>query len=137
MEKTFSLQPGSIIQFKRSYYSHYGVYYKRNKVIHFDGTIQEKQGSSVILSNLYDISGEPFIVTDKYYNLEPIQSCDFIERCNDVLGTEDYNILWNNCEHMATYIRYGKKVSRQVKQFYLNFSIISFTILLTSEILKL
>jgi len=125
----YYLRPGTIIKFKRSYYSHYGVYYKRNKVVHFNGTLEEKKGSSVEISNLCEISGEPCIVKDRYYNLEPMKSIEVIDRCNTMLGTEGYNVLWNNCEHMATYIRYGKKVSKQVKDLYFFIFLLSFLLL--------
>ena len=128
----FSLRPGSIIKFKRKYYCHYGVYYKRNKVVHFNGTLEEKKESSVVLSNLNEVWGEPYIVGDTFYDLEPMNVNEVMNRCHDMLETErkdPYNVLWNNCEHMATYIRYGKKVSKQVKNFSLFLSIISFIFL--------
>uniref|UniRef100_A0A914ZG07 LRAT domain-containing protein n=2 Tax=Parascaris univalens TaxID=6257 RepID=A0A914ZG07_PARUN len=45
----------------------------------------------------------------------PFPPCTVVKRALLKLGSSDYNLLLNNCEHFVTYCRYGTKVSEQVE----------------------
>ena len=44
---------------------------------------------------------------------------EIIERALGMVGEIGYNVLWSNCEHFASYCRYGKAKSDQVGIFYI------------------
>uniref|UniRef100_A0A914ZLR3 LRAT domain-containing protein n=1 Tax=Parascaris univalens TaxID=6257 RepID=A0A914ZLR3_PARUN len=43
----------------------------------------------------------------------PFPPCIVVDRALLMLGSSDYNLLLNNCEHFVTYCRYGTKESEQ------------------------
>lgn len=39
---------------------------------------------------------------------------EIVQRAQSRLGPLTYGILWSNCEHFASWCRYGSKLSKQV-----------------------
>ena len=65
------------------------------------------------LDGYVDKKGKAYVKGTKEQIIERIQ-----ERC------KHYNVLSNNCEHLATYVRYGVKVSLQVCDLFNSGSLI-------------
>ena len=113
---------GSVIKVKRwnGVYYHYGIYVKepfiRASVIHYtdedsdfhgivretplEDFLQEKNDFSVCLFN------------PKHYH-HIYSGEETVRRARSKLGTGDYNILTNNCEHFATWCKTGVQNSSQ------------------------
>ncbi|CAF4176708.1 unnamed protein product, partial [Adineta steineri] len=57
-----------------------------------------------------------FIDNDKKCRVLPAD--EIVKRAKDSLGKEGYNVLANNCEHFATWCRYGNRLSGQEETFW-------------------
>ena len=45
---------------------------------------------------------------------------EVVKEAKKHVGKEEYNLLWNNCEHFANYCKTGKSESRQVEVKYVS-----------------
>lgn len=110
--------PGDIIRYKRNYYSHYAVYIGDGKVLHKDNTnLIRKHKSKICIENIDAVSGEQMIANDQYkkYDADRLPFEKTLELGMSQVGTvTTYNILFNNCEHFVTEIRYNRKISNQI-----------------------
>ncbi|XP_060558526.1 phospholipase A and acyltransferase 4-like [Ruditapes philippinarum] len=60
-------------------------------------------------------AGSPIIVNNECDDeMKPYPRETIVKRAESKLGSNDYNVLKWNCEHFATWCRYGKAVSKQV-----------------------
>ena len=112
----YDLMPGDHISAKRGggFYTHQGIYMGEGKVIHYLGSRKEKVDAVVRETDLIRFSkGEPLRRRDYPERLTPSRS---IALAKDQLANGRYSMLWNNCEHFATYCASGEKKSRQVKR---------------------
>ena len=50
--------------------------------------------------------------------IRPRKEQDIVREALSRVGEVGYNVLFNNCEHFATYCRYGVKGSEQVCHFW-------------------
>ena len=114
-------QPGDVLSVNRGLYKHYGVYVGNNTVVHFSGrSDHELSGHKACIrkARLDDFSkgGEVQIETKC---AESFSRKETVMRALNALGSEKgkYALPWNNCEHFATWCRYGKKRSVQVEHF--------------------
>lgn len=48
------------------------------------------------------------------FNGTPVQRKGAIRRALSKIGEKGYNLIWNNCQHYASFVQYGKKYSPQV-----------------------
>ena len=44
----------------------------------------------------------------------PDSVATIVKRALESIGRKGYNLIWKNCEHFATWCRYGKEISKQV-----------------------
>ncbi|UTC63339.1 lecithin retinol acyltransferase family protein [Treponema sp. OMZ 787] len=116
LKEKFSL--GDILFVDRGLYQHYGIYAGNGRVIHYadklgdfgnDICIQEvsletfAKGAEIKICNL------PSSV--KQYTGE-----ETVERARSRLGEEEYNLIFNNCEHFAVWCKTGISDSSQVNK---------------------
>ncbi|HIJ58045.1 MAG TPA: lecithin retinol acyltransferase family protein [Deltaproteobacteria bacterium] len=110
------LLPGDHICVRRRsrFYTHHGIYIGNGKVIHFSGSVREKKDPKVQET---DLSGflKGGILRRRGYR-ERLPASETINIAREQLSEESYSMIWNNCEHFATYCATGKKKSRQVKR---------------------
>ena len=52
-----------------------------------------------------------------FFVFRPRSASDIVREALSKIGEIGYNVLWNNCEHFASYCRYGVKWSEQVCHF--------------------
>ena len=111
------LLPGDHICVRRRgrFYTHHGIYMGNGKVVHFAGSIREKIDPVVQETDLSGfLKGE--ILRRRDYK-ERLPASETIRIAKEQLSDGSYSMIWNNCEHFATYCATGKKKSRQVKRF--------------------
>ena len=110
------LLPGDHIYVKRGtrLYKHHGIYIGHAKVIHLSGSIREKRHPEVRETDLSAFLKDGTLRRRVYKKRLP--ASETIRIANKQLRNGSYSILWNNCEHFATYCVTGKKKSRQVKK---------------------
>lgn len=131
------LQEGDLVEFNRKFlYSHWGVYVGNEEVVHLTGVggISDLIGSE----HVFTISGMTYnkamVVKENFWKVaanslakrnnkdrerKPLNPNEIVEKALSMLGDIGYNLLWNNCEHFATFCRYDKKWSEQVENFFM------------------
>jgi hypothetical protein len=109
------LLPGDHIYVKRNrrFYDHHGIYIGDGKVIHVTGSLREKVDPEVRETDLPKFlkGGIP----SRYIYGKRLSASETIHLAKKHLHDGSYSMLWNNCEHFATYCVTGKKKSRQVR----------------------
>ncbi|XP_078658222.1 phospholipase A and acyltransferase 1-like [Branchiostoma floridae x Branchiostoma belcheri] len=125
---------------KRKGKAHWAVYVGGEKVIHLAGNsdalsagIRSSAEQAVSLSTIFgvvsdagkimedsfwDVVGDSIVKINNYKDTSKcVQSGRAIlKRARSKLGEVGYNALWNNCEHFATWCRYGEGDSKQAKK---------------------
>ncbi|XP_035515372.1 lecithin retinol acyltransferase a [Morone saxatilis] len=140
---TTPLRRGDLLEVPRTIFSHYGIYLGDNKVAHLIPDIlpvltnDKKLIGSVItnkrlilgciyrcatvrVDTLEDFAyGSKILVNsmDKMMKNRALSNEEVAKGAEKLIGAFPYSLLWNNCEHFATYCRYGSAVSRQTEQF--------------------
>jgi hypothetical protein len=112
------LLPGDHIYVKRRrrLYVHHGVYMGDGKVIHFTGSVREKKDPKVQETDLSGfLKGGVFRRRD--YE-ERLRASETVTVAKNQLSDSRYSMLWNNCEHFATYCVTGKRKSWQVRRAF-------------------
>ncbi|XP_066299079.1 phospholipase A and acyltransferase 3-like [Branchiostoma lanceolatum] len=127
-------EEGDLLEFPRSPYSHWAVYVGGQRVIHLsgendgisDGLGNPAKGASIsgkmfdkaqIMEDwFWDVVGDSMVKINNYQDGNKIvpSRWEIVERARSRLGEEGYNVLWKNCEHFATWCRYGEEKSQQV-----------------------
>lgn len=112
------LFPGDHIYVKRRrrLYVHHGVYMGDGKVIHFTGSVREKKDPKVQET---DLSGflKGGVLRRRDYE-ERLRASETVTVAKNQLSDSRYSMLWNNCEHFATYCVTGKRKSWQVRRAF-------------------
>lgn len=123
------LYPGCHIRVKVNNYYHHGIYIGGGEVVQFGLPFDPLTASDscqikVMRSPLKDFTmGNNFIEVYKYSKKElrkKQKDSDIIETALSLVGSGDYNILTNNCEHFANYCCFKKKRSEQIDEIYAN-----------------
>ncbi|XP_045209807.1 phospholipase A and acyltransferase 3-like [Mercenaria mercenaria] len=132
-----TLERGDLVEFHRGVYSHWAVYAGEGKVIHLAGDENDGLNANVNSGSLFTICGtrfrKAFVKVDDFWNvvcdskvyknndkdkkMSPSKAEEIIERAMNMVGEIGYNVLWSNCEHFASYCRYGKSKSDQADKF--------------------
>ncbi|XP_041855547.1 phospholipase A and acyltransferase 3-like [Melanotaenia boesemani] len=124
-------KPGDLIEFDRGYFKHWGVYVGHGKINHLVVTERGSDSSGVTFPGKTGIVKEEPLENvagtsdwkvnnnqDKTYKPRPVN--DILQEAKKWVGKHvEYDIKNNNCEHHATYLRYGKRVSTQVQNVQL------------------
>lgn len=110
------LLPGDHICVRRKgrFYTHHGIYMGDGKVIHFTGSIREKIDPEVHETDLSTFLKGGMLRRRDYK--EGLPASETMRIAREQLSDRSYSMIWNNCEHFATYCVTGKKKSRQVKR---------------------
>jgi hypothetical protein len=111
-----NLLPGDHIYVKRKgrFYTHHGIYMGDGKVIHFAGSIREKIDPVVHETDQSRFLKDGILRRRDYKQRLP--ASETIRIAREQLSDRSYSMVWNNCEHFATYCATGKKKSQQVKR---------------------
>ena len=108
--------PGDHICVRRKgkFYTHHGIYLGDGKVIHFAGSIREMVDPEVHETDLVSFLKGGILRRRDHKRRLPASKTIPIARKQ--LSDKSYSMIWNNCEHFATYCATGKKRSRQVRK---------------------
>lgn len=110
------LLPGDHICVRRKgkFYTHHGIYMGDGKVVHFAGSIREKIDPVVHETDLSRfLKGG---ILRRRDHKQRLPASETIRIAREQLSNGSYSMVWNNCEHFATYCATGRKKSRQVKR---------------------
>lgn len=107
-----ALSAGSHLIVGRGLYTHHGIYVGQDQVIHYSGMASGISKGCVELTSLEEFSqGKTIKVKD--YQKTPFTGHQICERAKSKIGESRYNILFNNCEHFATWCVTGEHYSEQ------------------------
>jgi hypothetical protein len=99
---------------KGSLYSHHGIYAGKGRVVHYKGAVREKQDPTVIISTIDTFLNNGRLRLRSYKKRLP--HSETLQIAKKHLDKKAYSLVFNNCEHFATYCVTGKKKSRQVRR---------------------
>jgi hypothetical protein len=96
----------------QGFYEHHGIDCGDGSVIHY------RKPSEIIERTSLEVftKGNRFYVknyTNGFYFIPEI----VVQRAESRLGENKYNLVFNNCEHFATWCKTGMSLSQQVKEF--------------------
>ncbi|XP_019642162.1 PREDICTED: phospholipid-metabolizing enzyme A-C1-like [Branchiostoma belcheri] len=116
-------KPGDLLRFPRKCYFHFVVYAGDGNVIH---VTVERRGCvpinvQVKEESFWKVVGnrKADICNYKDDTHTAFSGPEIVERARSRLGNFEYKLLKNNCEHFATWCRYGEGTSKQVDGFML------------------
>ncbi|OWF49981.1 phospholipid-metabolizing enzyme A-C1-like [Mizuhopecten yessoensis] len=131
------LKIGDMVEFPRGWYSHWGVYLGEGRIVHLSGGDNDGINGNINSGSVFTICGKnfskAFVTIDDFWDVvldckaiknngkdrkcSPRQAHEMVQVAMEKVGEIGYNVLWNNCEHFAAFIRYGKKWSEQADTF--------------------
>jgi len=108
--------PGDHIYVKRRgrFYTHHGIYIGKGKVVHLTGSIREKVDPEVRETDLSWFLKCGNLKRRTYK--KRLGATETIRIAKEQLSNKNFSMIWNNCEHFATYCATGEKKSRQVER---------------------
>ncbi|MDM1022292.1 lecithin retinol acyltransferase family protein [Acinetobacter sp. VNK23] len=112
-----NLHPGSHLSVSRGVYEHHGIYIGNNQVIHYSGFAEAFNKGCIeqtTLENFLD-GRDQFTVVNYPSNEVLYTNQQVVERAYRCLGEDNYNLIFNNCEHFACWCVTGEKRSEQVR----------------------
>jgi len=143
METYAKMRSGDLVEFHRGLYTHWGVFIGDGKIVHLSG--DEDDGLSAgFNAHLGSVSGSVFTISGVNFKKAKVKCDDFwdvarkskadvnnskdgyiradaphviVNRALSRMGVIGYNMLWSNCEHFASWCRYGMAWSEQVDKF--------------------
>lgn len=98
---------------KGRFYTHHGIYIGDRKIIHPAGSLREKVDPEVRETDLFRFLKGGILKRRVYEKRLP--ASETIRIAKEQLSNKSFSMIWNNCEHFATYCATGKKKSRQTK----------------------
>ncbi|XP_030135798.4 phospholipase A and acyltransferase 1 [Taeniopygia guttata] len=120
-------QPGDLIEIDRTGYQHWALYVGDGYVIH----VTDEEATSLRLSSSAIrattakvkkqllkavVRNDKWRVNNKYDRSRTPFPVKIIQRAEKWVGREvPYDVLYENCEHFVTKLRYGEGVSDQVR----------------------
>jgi hypothetical protein len=92
-------------------YSHHGIDCGDGTVIHFSG--RRRPGRHVERTTMAAFAGSSEVHVRAYRQRLPVD--EIVANAESRLGSQDYSLVRNNCEHLATWASTGSPRSRQVR----------------------
>jgi hypothetical protein len=94
-------------------YTHHGIDCGDDTVIHFTGEPGKKSDAAVARTSMGDFALDSIVHVREYSQKDdPVV---VVSRAESKLGSREYNLVTNNCEHFATWCCTGKTASQQVR----------------------
>jgi hypothetical protein len=94
-------------------YTHHGIDCGDGTVIHFNGEPLKKTAASIARTPMAEFTGGARVRTRIYGNMDRPEVT--MDRAESRVGIQGYNLVFNNCEHFATWCCTGEFKSRQVR----------------------
>ncbi|MGL4985866.1 MAG: lecithin retinol acyltransferase family protein [Treponemataceae bacterium] len=123
------VRQGDIIKTSRFFYTHYGVYVGKGRVVHFAGDQNNEldpQSGFIQQASIDDFLNNGKIQIEQR-STQGYSRLQTVERALSKVGTAkgEYNLIFNNCEHFANWCKYGTKKSAQVDRAVIGVSAIA------------
>ena len=107
-----TLEEGDLVEFYRTYITHWGVYVGGGKIVHL--CIDERSHEAgVKKEDFWSVAEKSRVEKNNGKDDCPFTKAVVKERALLSLGRSAYDILKYNCEHFANWCRYGKIQSAQ------------------------
>ena len=94
-------------------YTHHGIDCGDGTVIHFTGEPGKKSDAAVARTTMAEFALDSIVHLREYSEKDNAETV--VERAESKLGSREYNLVTNNCEHFATWCCTGKTASHQVR----------------------
>ena len=94
-------------------YTHHGIDCGDDTVIHFTGEPGKKSDAAVARTSMSDFALDSIVHVREYSQKD--DPLVVVSRAESKLGSREYNLVTNNCEHFATWCCTGKTASQQVR----------------------
>ncbi len=107
------MNKGEHLRVNRGTYYHHGIYVGDGYVIHFSGELLNKLNATILKTTITEFTNNDTLEIVIHKNCMPVSWT--IETAHSCLGQQNYNLIFNNCEHFASYCKTGDKSSLQVK----------------------
>ena len=113
MNKKYTLNPGEHIKVLRKMYSHHGIFIGDDEVVHYSGEVKNRDCAQVCKVSLEAFlqGGTSSVVEHHNTQFSPEE---IVTRALSRVGETKYDLVFENCEHFATWCTVGKKKSKQV-----------------------
>ena len=92
-------------------YSHHGIDCGDGTVVHYAGG--PETGRRVERTSMGSFAGGSEVLVRTYRRRLPVE--EIVANAESRLGSDGYHLLWNNCEHFATWSATGSAASKQVR----------------------
>lgn len=107
---------GTHIVATRMGYSHHGIYIGNNNVVHYSGFNEFAKKGKIIKTSL-----NQFVLNGKLRKYEATEFLrgnqysdeEIVQRALSRLGEDEYNVVFNNCEHFANWCTHDDDFSSQ------------------------
>jgi len=110
-----AMSEGDHIRVKRGLYYHHGIDIGDKTVVHFCVDNKTKADDACIKRTAI----QDFLIDNTSYEIINYQQCNdpdkVIEIALSFIGSKNYSLFNNNCEHFARYCKTGDKKSEQIK----------------------
>ena len=116
--------PGAHIRVQVDNLYHHGIFVGDNKVVQFGlpmSIYQDPATIKVLLSPVEDFLNGGFLevrIYDKKEKKLKNKDSEIVKIALSKVGEGDYSLLYNNCEHLANFCVFGKKISSQVDKVH-------------------
>ncbi len=105
---------GDHIKVRRWIYSHHGIDCGDGTVIHYTGSPLRRINAAIRQTPLDEFTeGKKTVIVP--YDPQPPPD-EVVERARERLSEQKYSLIFNNCEHFATWCMTGKAESTQVRR---------------------
>jgi hypothetical protein len=94
-------------------YTHHGIDCGDDTVIHFTGEPGKKSDAAVARTSMADFALDSIVHVREYSHKD--NPLAVVSRAESKLGSTEYNLVTNNCEHFATWCCTAKTASQQVR----------------------
>lgn len=102
-----SMKVGDLLYRSKSFVKHTGVNIGGNKVLHNS----PRNGTEIVDFDKFSDGQAVSVVSTQVYNQD-----ELAKRLHEVLNeNSNYHLAFNNCEHIANYLVYGRKFSPQIQ----------------------
>lgn len=107
---------GDVIYVKHLLYKHFGIYLSDDCIIHYDGKQDDLllRKMCVKITNIERFLNGKDNYEVKQFKNEKYSANEAVKRAKNEIGSKNFNILLNNCEHFAIWCKTGNRKSNQV-----------------------
>lgn len=113
---------GTHIKVNRSGYSHHGIYFGVNKVVHYSGFAQIRKKGAIKYTTFLEFLGgqKSYDIVDYPKDMVKYSPEEVIVRALGRVSEDKYNLAFNNCEHFACWCITDQNKSKQIRDIFLN-----------------